>query len=141
MQKIIFISYLFFEILQRYCKLVTFGTLGMPSHAYHKRQYHFVWNSWCFSTNKKSTWFLKFFRRYYILKNREIWSVKNILVEFYQTWGLPRKKSKEISFCIVFRKIKWQHFQKMQNILFLDPFFPNLGKNGINYSPLTSCKK
>ena len=42
MQKIIFISYLFLEILQRYnllfwILLVNLGTLGTPGHAHHKQ--------------------------------------------------------------------------------------------------------
>ena len=36
MEKIIFIPHLFFEILQRYCKIVIFGTLGMSCHSQHK---------------------------------------------------------------------------------------------------------
>ena len=45
MQKIIFIPPIFFEILKRYCELVIFGTLDMPGHAHHQRQYHLAGNS------------------------------------------------------------------------------------------------
>ena len=37
MQKIMFIPYLFFEILQRYCTLVILGYLGTPGHARQKK--------------------------------------------------------------------------------------------------------
>ena len=36
MWKIIFIPHLFLEILQRYCKLVSLGTLGACNHAHQK---------------------------------------------------------------------------------------------------------
>ena len=36
MWKIIFIPHLFLEILQRYCKLVSLGTLGARNHAHQK---------------------------------------------------------------------------------------------------------
>ena len=51
MLKIVFIPHLFFEIIQRYCKLI-FGTLDMPSHVYHKRWYHLEGNSDVYSQTK-----------------------------------------------------------------------------------------
>ena len=54
MQKLIFIPQLFFEILQRYCKLVICGILGMADHAHHKRQYGFVGNSDVYAQKKSN---------------------------------------------------------------------------------------
>ena len=45
MQKITFIPHLFFEMLQRYCRLVIFGTLGMPGHADQEQQHRPVGNN------------------------------------------------------------------------------------------------
>ena len=42
MHKIKFNPPFFFEILQRYCKLVILGTLGMPGHGQQKQWYHLV---------------------------------------------------------------------------------------------------
>ena len=44
MQKINFIPPFFLEALQRYCKLVILGTLGMSGYGCQKRWYHFVEN-------------------------------------------------------------------------------------------------
>ena len=43
-QKINFILHDFYEILQRYCKLVVLGTLGMSGYTHPKRYYQFVDN-------------------------------------------------------------------------------------------------
>ena len=43
-QKINFILHIFFEILQRYCKFVILGTLGMPGYAHPKWYYRLVEN-------------------------------------------------------------------------------------------------
>ena len=42
MQKINFIHHVFFEILQRYCKLVVFVALGMSGCAHPEWYYHVV---------------------------------------------------------------------------------------------------
>ena len=43
---------------------------------------------------------------------------------------MESQEFKKLSFCIVFRKNKRQHFKKKEakNTLFLDPFYPNLDK-------------
>ena len=51
-QKINFILDVFLEILQRYCKLVVFGTLGLSGYAYPKS---FSRKRLCLSGGKKST--------------------------------------------------------------------------------------
>ena len=43
-QQIDFILHIFLEILQGYCKLVIFGTLGMAGYAHLKLYYQFVEN-------------------------------------------------------------------------------------------------
>ena len=66
---------------------------------------------------------------------------------------MESQELKELSFSIVFRKNKWQSFQKkIQNTLFWGPFCSNLDKNGfstktahrhflVSISPLTSCNR
>ena len=49
------ILYVFFEILQRYYKVVVLGALGMPGHAQPKWYYQFVENVLCLSAGKMST--------------------------------------------------------------------------------------
>ena len=43
-QKIKFILHVFLKILQRHCKLIAFGTLGMPGYANPKWNYQLVQN-------------------------------------------------------------------------------------------------
>ena len=68
-------------------------------------------------------------------------------------FAMESQNLKELSFCIVFRKMKWQNFQKNAKYPTLGPFCPNLGKNEFSrkivlchvlasiVSPLTSCTK
>ena len=43
-QKINFILHVFLEILERYCKIIILGTLGIPGYAHSKWYYQFVKN-------------------------------------------------------------------------------------------------
>ena len=108
---------------------------------------------WCLSVNKRSTWSLSFLQILHF-KNPAIWLAKSILGNNSRARILPdmefvmeSQESKEISFCIVFRKNKRQNFfKKIHNTLFLGLFCPNLGKNWApsffrNYSPLISCEQ
>ena len=112
-----------------------------------------------FNLNKKSTWSRNIFYRYYILKNLAIRLAKNILGNNSRTKILPdigfameSQESKDLSFCIDFRKKRWQHFQKNAKYHISGTFLLKFGENWIfhknlapslfsNYIPLTSCKK
>ena len=59
-QKINFILYVFLEILQIYCKLVIFGTLGMPGYTHPKRYYQVVENV-CVYLQAKTNFIIYFF--------------------------------------------------------------------------------
>ena len=62
-----FILYVFLMILQRYCKLVILGTLGMPGFVHLKRYYYLVEN-FCLSDRQKINFvshvFLEILQRY-----------------------------------------------------------------------------
>ena len=70
--------------------------------------------------------------------------VKNILVDNRKTRILPdiefvmkNQELKELLFCVVFRKIKWQHFQEMQ-ISYFGLFLSKFGQKWIfhkNWAP------
>ena len=60
-QKINFILHVFLEILQRYCELAIFGTLGMPGYTHQKWYYQKLLR---LSTDKKSVSSPMFFWRY-----------------------------------------------------------------------------
>ena len=63
-QKLNFILHVFFEILQRYCKFIVLGTLGMPGYTHPKWYYQFVVNFPIYLLAKKSTASPMLFWRY-----------------------------------------------------------------------------
>ena len=74
---------------------------------------------WCLSATKKSAWRLNVFYRYYTLENLAIWLTTNILGNNSKTSILPdmrfameSQQLKELSFRVVFKRKKWQNFQK-----------------------------
>ena len=61
MQKINFILHIFLETLERYCKLVILGTLGMPDFAHPKWYYELAENVYVYLKANKASSSLMFF--------------------------------------------------------------------------------
>ena len=132
MQKIIFIAPSYLEYYKY--KLVILSILGLPGYA-HQKQYHFRNSNrklWCLSVNKKITYSLNFFITLQrILQSdwsKTFWAITPEQ-EFSQISGCDgNSRIKKLSFCVIFRKKKWQNFQKILKYPIFGPFLP-LHKN------------
>ena len=122
------------------CKLVILGTLAMPGHVHHNQLYHFTGNSDVYPQTKNQLDPSIFSRDITFQKNPAIWLFKNILVDNYRKNVLPDmgfameiQELKELSFCIVYTKIKCQNFHTKNINKSKMPYFcthcQNLGKN------------
>ena len=92
-QKIKFILHAILEILQRYCKLIVLGTLGMPGYANSKWHYQLVEN-FCVHLQAKnqlhSHAFLEILQRY---ENFLFWVVWACLVAHTQNDNISLQKT------------------------------------------------
>ena len=129
-QKINFILLVFFEILQRYCKLIVFGNLGLSGYAHSKWYYHLVEN-FCVYLQAKINFILhaimKMLHRYVNL----FWVLWACLVTLTQNDSITSQKT---SMFIFMQKIKFiiqlfltiLHFKESCNLLGWQHLFHNL---------------
>ena len=129
-QKINFILLVFFEILQRYCKLIVFGNLGLSGYAHSKWYYHLVEN-FCVYLQAKINFILhaimKMLHRYVNL----FWVLWTCLVTLTQNDSITSQKT---SMFIFMQKIKFiiqlfltiLHFKESCNLLGWQHLFHNL---------------
>ena len=112
----------------------------MPGHVHHNQLYHFTGNSDVYPQTKNQLDPSIFSRDITFQKNPAIWLFKNILVDNYRKNVLPDmgfameiQELKELSFCIVYTKIKSQNFHTKNINKSKMPYFcthcQNLGKN------------
>ena len=128
-QKINFILLVFFEILQRYCKLIVFGNLGLSGYAHSKWYYHLVEN-FCVYLQAKINFILhaimKMLHRYVNL----FWVLWACLVTLTQNDGITLQKTSMMFICM--QKINFiihfflmiLHFKKSCNLIGLQHFWP-----------------
>ena len=76
----------FFGDISKICKLVTLGTLGMPSYTHPKRYCHL--STLMFIYIPKIPLSLTSFLRYYILNNPAIWLANSILAHNFARYGI-----------------------------------------------------
>ena len=129
-QKINFILLVFFEILQRYCKLTVFGNLGLSGYAHSQWYYHLVEN-FCVYLQAKINFILhaimKMLHRYVNL----FWVLWACLVTLTQNDSITSQKT---SMFIFMQKIKFiiqlfltiLHFKESCNLLGWQHLFHNL---------------
>ena len=158
MQKIVFISHFFFENISKLLQTCYFGYYGHAWPHPPKAIAPTCKKLWCLSTTKNQL-DPSIFWELYFKESYNPWLVKIILGNNSRTriwpdmgFATESQKLKELSFCIVLRKNKWQNFQKNAKYPFSEPFFPKFRQKLIVhtnwapslfsiYGPLTPCKK
>ena len=127
-QKINFILHVFLEILQRYCKLVVFGTLGLSGYTHSKWYCHLVEN-FCVYLQAKINFiphaFMEILHRYANL----FWVFWTCLVTLTQNGSITSQKT---SMFICMQKINFiiqlfltiLHFKEFCNLLGWQHFGP-----------------
>ena len=125
-----FIFYVFFNILQRYCKLVILDTLGMLGYAHLKRYYNLV-ETFCLSDRQKINFvshvFLEILQRYV---NFLFWVLWVCMAKQTQNDSINLQKTSmsicmpKINFIIHFFLGGILHFKESRNLIGQQHFDP-----------------